>query len=44
MLNMFCETKVISYIKNEKNITKTFLESEELILESLTQIKNTRIN
>jgi len=39
MLNYFCEKKVVSYIWSEKNITKEFLESDELIKISLEQIK-----
>lgn len=44
MLIFFCNNKVISYIEDEKNITKEFLESDELVKKSLKQIKNTSIN
>ena len=39
MLKYFCEKKVISFIKDEKNITKEFLDSEELVEKSLEQIE-----
>ncbi|MDQ7009928.1 MAG: hypothetical protein Q9M94_06560 [Candidatus Gracilibacteria bacterium] len=39
MLNYFCEKKVISYIGNEKNINRFFLDSDELVLKSLEEIK-----
>ncbi len=39
MLNFFCKRKVICYIVDEKNITREFLESPELITRSLKEIK-----
>lgn len=39
MLNYLSEKKVISYIGEEKNITRDFLDSEELVNRSLEQIK-----
>jgi hypothetical protein len=39
MLNYFCEKKVISYIWDKKDITRDFLESEQLIEQSLNKIK-----
>jgi len=39
MLKYFCEKKIISFIKDEKNITKEFLESQTLVEKSLEQIK-----
>ena len=39
MLEFFCKRKVISYIVDEKNITREFLDSEELVLKSLKEIK-----
>jgi hypothetical protein len=39
MLIFFCEKKVISYIWNKKNISREFLESKELVVDSLDEIK-----
>ena len=39
MLEFFCEKKVISFLWNKKNISKNFLESRELVDESLEEIK-----
>jgi len=39
MLEYFCEKKVISYIWDEKNANREFLESDELVQKSLLQLK-----
>jgi hypothetical protein len=38
MLEYFCDKKIISYIDDERNITKDFLESTDLIKKSRKQI------
>ncbi len=39
MLEFFCKKRVISYLWDKKNIDKDFLESEELVENSLGEVK-----
>ncbi len=39
ILMFFCEKKVISYIWNEKNANRDFLDSDDLVMVSIAQIK-----